>query len=110
MTAKRKTFADQLGAEQMNPAMQFISTPAPAPAPQTQPEPPAHQRFQPERIPEGYRLNPRYVEKKTRRVQLLLRPSVYDAVKARADSYGVSVNDLINSYLEDAVRGPEEGS
>ena len=53
---------------------------------------------------EGFRLNPMYIEKKSRRLQLLLKPSIYDAVKRRAEGEGVSVNDLINTILEDATK------
>ena len=106
MADRKKTFTQQLDTAQLNPALQFISTPAaqprergrePAPAP-VRPQQPV----QP--APEGYRVNPMYIEKKSRRLQLLLRPSVYEAVKARALAEGVSVNDLINTILEEAAK------
>ncbi|MBR6955105.1 MAG: hypothetical protein IKH77_08750 [Clostridia bacterium] len=112
MADKKKSFTRQLDTAQLNPALQFISTPAPqaprreaaqgrtpaAPAPAV-PAP------RPETAaPEGYRVNPMYIEKKTRRLQLLLRPSVYEAVRARAQGEGVSVNDLINTLLEEATK------
>ena len=108
MADRKKTFASQLDAEQFNPAMQFISAGAPAPA---QPEPqPRGSRTAPretprEAPPAGYRMNPLYIENKTRRVQLLLKPSIYEAVKARAEAEGVSVNELINVILETATQG-----
>ena len=74
-----------------NPAMQFISTPeettvtAPAPA--------------------GYKPNPLYIEKRSKRLQLLLQPSLYEKVKARADKQGCSVNDLIHTILENETKG-----
>ena len=77
-----------------NPAMQFISTPTeeehttvPAPA------------------PEGYKPNPLYIEKRSKRLQLLLQPSLYEKVKARADKQGCSVNDLIHTILENETKG-----
>ena len=47
-----------------------------------------------------YKLDPRYVEKRTRRLQLVLQPSLYDRVRKRAAADGVSVNDLIHSILD----------
>lgn len=77
-----------------NPALNFISTAgqetaAPAPAER--------------KAPEGYKLNPEYIEKKTRRLQLVLQPSLYAKVKARAEAEETSVNDYIHSVLEAAV-------
>ena len=109
MANRKKTFASQLDAEELNPAMQFISPPQTARAPVQAQEapaprveiPPAARAPQP---PEGYRLNPMFIEKKTRRLQLLLKPSVYDRVKELADREGVSVNEYISSVLETATR------
>ena len=39
-------------------------------------------------------------ETKTRRLQLLVKPSVYDAVSKLARRRGTSVNDLVNTALE----------
>lgn len=50
--------------------------------------------------PEGYRLNPEYLEKKTRRTHVLLPPSVYEAIKARAEADGESVNETICKALQ----------
>lgn len=44
-------------------------------------------------------------ETKSRRLQLLIKPSVYSAVKQIADASGLSVNEIINQILEDATRG-----
>lgn len=85
---KKKTFINR-----DNPALNFIS---------------AATRETVERgeeIPEGYKRNPEYIEKKTRRLQLVLQPSLYEKVKARADQSGTSVNEYIHSILEDATRG-----
>lgn len=77
-----------------NPAEQFISKPI------------AHKE-QPveasEEAPKGYKLNPKYIEKKDRRLQLLLQPSVYDAIKAKAESKGQSVNNFIHELLEKEI-------
>lgn len=51
--------------------------------------------------PEGYKPNPEYIETKSRRVQLLVQPSVYVAVKAKAKAEGVSTNEAINTALRE---------
>ena len=51
-------------------------------------------------IPVGYRLAP---EPKSERVQLLIRPSIKDALKKKADTEKVSLNEYINQVLEKAV-------
>lgn len=68
----KKTFANQI-----NPAMQFIS--------QTQ---------------ETASNAP---ETKSRRLQLLIRPSLHAKLKARAAKEGKSLNELINELLDDCV-------
>ena len=93
--AKKKQFINR-----DNPALNFISTAGkdtPAPEPQDA-------LGEPVRPLEGYKRNPEYIEKKTRRLQLILQPSLYDKVKARAEQNGTSVNEYIHSILEDATR------
>lgn len=55
--------------------------------------------------PEGFKVNPIYVETKSRRMQLLVQPSLYEAIKAKATAEGVSVNELIHTILEQTVKG-----
>lgn len=51
--------------------------------------------------PAGYKLNPAYVEKRTRRVQLVFQPSLYEKAEAHYKALGYrSFNDYINSILE----------
>ena len=50
--------------------------------------------------PEGYKIAPQYVELKTKRVQLLVQPSLYEAVKAKASSLGISTNEAISEALK----------
>ena len=83
----KKTFLDKIG----QPAELFISGAAPEDA---APDP---GRDTP---PDGYKLDPRYIEKRTRRLQLILQPSLYERVKEQADSSGISVNDYIHQVLE----------
>lgn len=87
--AQKKSFKADL-----NPAMQFISTPTENERETTTATAPA---------PEGYKVNPLYIEKRSKRLQLLVQPSLYDKIKAQADAESCSVNDLIHRVLEDAV-------
>lgn len=80
--AQKKSFKADL-----SPAMQFISTPAA------------------EETPAGYKVNPLYIEKRSKRLQLLVQPSLFDQIKARADAERCSVNDMIHRVLENAVKG-----
>ena len=113
MADRKKTFADQLENDVFNPAMQFISTPAPRgqqprpqkPAPRTPAAPAKEETAEQPAPPTGYRMNPMYIENKTRRLQLLLKPSTYEAVRDMAEREGVSVNALINDILETAAKG-----
>lgn len=119
--AGKKSFRDAL-----NPAMQFISTPeasepeplpfTPIPgeqpvkrasAPQTKkrgrPSAAPEKPLKASDAPEGYRVNPAFIEKKTRRLQLLMRPSLYDRLKAKAEAEGLSVNEVTDILLEEAL-------
>lgn len=44
--------------------------------------------------------NPLYVETKSRRVQLLVKPSLHARLRARATAQDMSLNDLIHTILE----------
>ncbi len=55
--------------------------------------------------PDGFKVNPIYVETKSRRMQLLVQPSLYEAIKAKATAESVSVNELIHTILEQTVKG-----
>lgn len=50
--------------------------------------------------PEGYKLNPEYIETKSKRLQLLVKPSLHRAMQKKAAAMGVSVNELVNLVLE----------
>lgn len=90
----KKTFKD-------NPALQFISAAGPEDQVPVQATVQAHTQEAP---PAGYRVDPRYVEKRSRRLQLVLQPSLYERVKAGATAAGLSVNEYIHRALE-AVTG-----
>lgn len=87
--AQKKSFKADLA----NPAMQFISTPAEETVVETRTE-----------APEGYRVNPLYIEKRSKRLQMLIQPSLYDKLKSKADREGYSVNDTLHKILEEALR------
>lgn len=55
------------------------------------------------KVPDGYKLNPLYIEKKTRRVQALLQPSLYEKIRNRAIAESMSVNEMIHTLLEKSV-------
>lgn len=70
-----------------NPALQFISQAEEAPA----------QKLE---APAGYKVNPAYIETKSKRVQLLVQPSIFDAVDRIAKLKGISRNEAINEALK----------
>lgn len=80
---------------QQNPALAFITQPE-----QKETIP----RVKTTDAPEGFKANPLFVETKSRRLQLLVQPSLYEAIKARATEEGRSVNELVHSILEDALK------
>lgn len=82
-----------------NPAMNFISQSS-IEAVDGKPERPAPAAA---KAPEGYRLNPLYIEKKSKRVQLLIQPSLYSAAKEIADELGISLNDFIHRAISEAT-------
>lgn len=96
----KKTFKDSI-----NPAMSFISQEsidrAEGEAPAT--EETTEKVKRPAKAPEGYKLNPLYIETKSKRLQLLIQPSLHEKLKRKAQAEGTSVNDLVNSILQDAL-------
>lgn len=49
--------------------------------------------------------NPEYVETKSKRVQMLMQPSLYDAVKKEATAKDISVNEMMHEILKNHVEG-----
>lgn len=82
----KKTFK-----ENINPALNFISSESIARA------------EEPQKAPEGYKPNPLYIETKSKRLQLLIQPSLHEKLKKRASQESTSVNDLINTILQEAL-------
>lgn len=80
-----------------NPALQFIS------APEREQE--AESVTAPiNKAPEGYKVNPLYIEKRTQRLQLILQPSLYNRLKEMSKKQNVSTNELIHQILDKATR------
>lgn len=86
----KKSFKD-------NPALQFITAAGE--------EPTEQETATPAKAPEGYKVNPMYVETKSRRLQLVLQPSLFERVKKRATQSGLSVNEYVHQILDEATRG-----
>lgn len=93
----------------MNPAMQFISTPeeeekavSPALEPSALDAVPAP--------PPGYKIDPRYIETKSRRLQVLIQPSLLKRVQKLAKQKKRSTNDMISGLLDAALTAEEAKS
>ena len=85
--------------ESINPAMSFISQES---IDRAEGEAPALEA-RPAKAPEGYKLNPLYIETKSDRLQLLIQPSLKAKLKEKAKREVTSVNDLVNSILYNAL-------
>lgn len=86
------------------PAMSFISQETIDKVEgETSPNPQNPQK--PEKAPDGYKINPLYIEKKSDRLQLLIQPSLKRKLKEKAQQEGTSVNDLVCSILNNALEG-----
>lgn len=100
MSKPRKSFK--------NPALQFISEPNEEEQDLTeakeQPKEEGCAGQDPGVVPEGYKLNPMFVEVKSRRLQLVMQPSLYQRVKARAKELDLSVNEYIHQTLDNATK------
>ena len=91
--ASKKSFKDSME----NPAELFITKPAqPAQTEKLQGTAP--------KAPEGFKPNYLYIETRSKRLQLLVQPSLLEKLKAKAQSEGRSVNDVVHLILEDAFR------
>lgn len=91
----------------INPAMNFIS------GKEKKEEPIKKQEefINPAEInppPEGFKINPLYIEKKERRLQLLIQQSLYKKIKAQAKQEKQSINNFIHLLLEEALKEKEQ--
>lgn len=76
-----------------NPTLSFLSS--------AQEEQPAEEVGSSQKPPKGYKLNPMYVETKSKRMQLLVQPSVYESLKSLAKEKSISVNEIANVALRE---------
>lgn len=98
----KKTFK-----EDINPAMNFISADTvKAKAEVEGGQEPGNETISElrKKAPEGFKLNPLYVETRSKRIQSLIQPSLYEKIKNRAIKEKTSVNEIINSVLLEAFR------
>lgn len=112
--ATKKSFTDRMQQKAVNPTLQFISAPEAAPEPQNEPQTVEKRRpgrktstasSTPQRAPQAHRAQPQYDEEtKSRRLQVLLTPSLYDELRERAVEERMSVNEMINTILKDYLR------
>lgn len=65
---------------------------------------PAQRAEGPQQLKKG-----RYSETKSKRLQLLIQPSLLQDLRSAAEADGNSVNNLINSILVDYMNGHKEG-
>ncbi len=47
--------------------------------------------------------DPKYIEKKTQRVQLIMQPSVYKDAKEACGDLGISLNDYMSTLVKEAT-------
>lgn len=109
-----KSFKDKMQQKAaVNPTLQFISQPEPEEAdtePKTVEESKGRKKratasSTPKRAHPARRAIPEYDEEtKSRRYQLLLTPSLFEAVKDKAAEERISINEFINIVLRDATR------
>lgn len=78
-----------------NPAMAFISRKSPEVADVRE-----NVDFEQNKPPKGYKMDPKYVETKNRRVGVLMQPSVFERLKDLASEKHISVNEAINEAIQ----------
>ena len=100
----RKSFTDA------NPAMAFISTAKEqedfALTQPTKEELEAKLNLEPlNKVRNGVPMkkNPEYLETKSKRVQMLMQPSLYNSIKEEAEKEGISVNEMMHTILKNHV-------
>ena len=47
--------------------------------------------------------NPEYLETKSKRVQMLMQPSLYNSIKEEAEKEGISVNEMMHIILKNHI-------
>jgi len=89
----KKTFKNEI-----NPALQFINTST---------DENIHEE-ESQSIPGNVPMkrNPLYIETKSRRIQLLIQPSLHSKLKKISEQKGTSLNNLIHTILENSTQKP----
>ena len=89
----RKSFTDA------NPAMAFISTATEQENfSLTQPTKEELEAKESNGVP--MKKNPEFIETKSKRVQMLMQPSLYNSIKEEAEKEGGSVNEMMHEILK----------
>lgn len=60
--------------------------------------------------PEGYRVDPRFIEKKSQRVQLVMQPSLYKRAQRAAKKQKISFNEMVHQILNEYLTEFEKES
>lgn len=89
--------------KQSNPALAFISSKGE----EVQAESKEEKLVAHAKAPEGYKLNPLYVETKSKRVNLLMQPSIVERMKKTAQAKGLSLNEAINEAVKEYLEREE---
>ena len=97
-----------------NPALRFITEAEQPEEQETRPAPkqtvkaptrsPSRSTSKAKNDEPRYKLDPKYIETKSRRVQLVMQPSLYNKIKQAASKQDISVNEFIHKTLEDALK------
>jgi len=109
-----KSFTDKMKSKAAeNPAMMFISQPEPEAAPETKrttrkttrkaEDSPLQAAPEIRAATTSGRPVPPRKEYKSRRLQLLIQPSLYEEIRDRAEAEGLSVNEEIHNLLRQAL-------
>jgi hypothetical protein len=108
--AKKKSFLETSGAkETSNPALSFISEESIKAVEEKESEEKKGQAFplkapKEERPPKGYKINPMFIETKSKRMQLVVQPSLYESLKKASKRAGLSVNEYCHRVLSEATK------
>ena len=92
----KKSFRD-------NPALQFMSRTEIEPVNETREEKATEIREVRDVRADNFRVMPVVFEAKSKRFNMLMRPSVFAQLKETSENKGTSVNDLINKIVENYI-------
>lgn len=101
---KKKSFVDE-----SNPALAFITATPTEPETLSEPDKTEIEQAPEEQKPARHpRRNRQRPETKSRRIQVLIKPSMHDALKDIAEHEGISVNEAINEAVLDYIQSYQE--